>query len=442
LFAAIAAASALACLVGNLPAQDNPAGAGSGETKVAPAVAGDKPEAVDLDKAQQAQRDLEALLSMKKEDLEKFLAQACKDRLLAERQQVVAEIQAEILYDPKKVDLAVKLINDKPLDTQADNISRFIGAFALVEIKVGGPYGLYQQGEQALVVKDVEKAKLLFQKSADDMKLVLNSEDHTNLSAVEHYLNAMALGKGGRDIPSVEAFNNIAVEMPERISFAAAATLEAANLYEKLGRNLYAMEMYAYCLTNYGLTLGLDEAKKITDRIEEIGAIYKDPFNTLAAKMEEVHGLLGKLDTGKATQDKEKQIAMVLADLIQTEEEKQQQQQKQSKPGNAKKGQGEGEPKEGEGEPKEGEGKGNKPGQPKGVPKNPTTGAKTSATVPGPTARPNTQGQIYDPTKGEGDWSKLPPRDRERLQELAKKAMAERYRDIISDYTAKIADVK
>jgi hypothetical protein len=213
--------------------------------------------------------------------------------------------------------------------------------------------------------------------------------------------------------------------------------MEAAKLYEKLGRNLYAMEMYAYCLTNYGLTLGLDEAKKMADCIEEIGAIYKDPLNNIAGKMTEVQKLLGKLDTGKTTQDTEKQIAMVLNDLIQTEEEKQQQQQKSQAKSNGKPKEGEG----GEGEPKEGEGKkgSEKGNKPTGTPPKPTSGAKTSATVPGPTARPTKQSEIYDPTKAEGDWSKLPPRDRERLQELAKKAMAERYREIISDYTAKIS---
>ena len=89
-FAAIAATLTLACVIGILPAQENPAT--GGDATGGPAAAGDKPAGADLEKAQQAEQDLQTLLSMKKEDLDKFLAQASKDRLLAERQQVVAEI--------------------------------------------------------------------------------------------------------------------------------------------------------------------------------------------------------------------------------------------------------------------------------------------------------------------------------------------------------------
>jgi hypothetical protein len=39
-----------------------------------------------------------------------------------------------------------------------------------------------------------------------------------------------------------------------------------------------------------------------------------------------------------------------------------------------------------------------------------------------------------------GDWATLPPREKQKLEELRKKVMSERYRDIISKYRTKISE--
>jgi len=229
------------------------------------------------------------------QDEDAFLKQAAKDRLRAEREQVIAEIRGEILYDPAKVEQAGKLIGNRPADTQSDNIDRFLAAFALVETKFQGPYKLYRD---ALAQTDPDKAAATFAKAADAARLVLNSDDHTNLGAAGRYLYAAALKMAGRPIPAVEAFNKLAYDMPQRISFAAAATMEAARLYEALGRNIYAMDMYNYCLANYGLTLEPSQAKQIAGRVAELKALYDDPMKTLAGGMDQVHNRLTQFDTG------------------------------------------------------------------------------------------------------------------------------------------------
>jgi tetratricopeptide (TPR) repeat protein len=363
------------------------------------------------------------------QDEDAFLKQAAKDRLRAEREQVIAEIRGEILYDPAKVEQAGKLIGNRPADTQSDNIDRFLAAFALVETKFQGPYKLYRD---ALAQTDPDKAAATFAKAADAARLVLNSDDHTNLGAAGRYLYAAALKMAGRPIPAVEAFNKLAYDMPQRISFAAAATMEAARLYEALGRNIYAMDMYNYCLANYGLTLEPSQAKQIAGRVAELKALYDDPMKTLAGGMDQVHNRLTQFDTGKGTQDKEKQIAMVLRDIIQTTEE--QESANPPPPDPNAKPQPAPDPRD---DPAPGPIQGIRPGPP---PRIATTPASVSLPPLAEIARPCNPGQIHDATLSDGLWHKLPPREQDRIHALATKVMSERYRDIVSEYTVRIAN--
>ena len=213
-----------------------------------------------------------------------------------------------------------------------------------------------------------------------------------------------------------------------------------------MGRLIYAAEMYAYCLKTYSLTLDQAQFDKMCKKVTDITDLYKDPITTLgnlANKMSEVETMLAKADSGKSTQQKEKEIVDILADVIKTAEEKQQQQQQQQQQKNNQ-GQGQG-PKQ---EEKEGDKQGDKPGDkdgkksdkpPQSTPDHVTNPASKSGVVPGEVQRPVKGQAIYNADNQNPDWSDLPPRERQRLQEIAKKAIAERYRQIISDYHSEIA---
>lgn len=351
------------------------------------------------------------------EQLADILKKAAQDRLKVERQQVAVEINGGLLYEPKKIQAALAILKDKPADTQADNIDRIIRAFAAVDIRLAGPYKLYADGK--------------YDKAAAELKLLLDAQQTTNFSAAKHFLYASALARSGNDAEAVEAYRDLMVNMPDRISFAASASIEAARLYDKMGRFLYAMQMYEYCLQNYSLTLDPPEAEKLLKKIDEMREISKDPLGTLASRMEHVEKRLGGNDSGKVTQTKEQEIVALLEDLIKTVEEKQQQ-----------KGQGKGnQNKQNQGQSQE---QTQVAGQPKGSPNktnNPSNPAQNSVVVPGEVERPTKLSEVHASSE-QDDWSHLPPREQERLRDLARKAIGERYRDIISDYHSKLAEQK
>jgi hypothetical protein len=151
-----------------------------------------------------------------------------------------------------------------------------------------------------------------------------------------------------------------------------------------------------------------------------------------------VRGSLDKGDSGKATQGKQEKIIAVITDMIKTAEEKQQ----SGSNGDGKSRERQPQPGEGEGEG-EGEGKGKGKGQgqqPQGT-QQPSNPAQVSALVPGPVARPTVQSQTHN-TNETGDWSTLPPRERQKVEQLRTKVMSERYRDLISKYRTKVAEQK
>jgi delta 1-pyrroline-5-carboxylate dehydrogenase len=139
---------------------------------------------------------------------------------------------------------------------------------------------------------------------------------------------------------------------------------------------------------------------------------------------------LDKGDSGKGTQDKQEKIIAVITDMIKTAEEQQQSssqsqgQQRQRQPGQ---GQGEG----------QGQGQGQ---QPQGT-QQPSNPAQVSGLVPGSVARPTMQSQTHN-TNETGDWATLPPRERQKIEQLRTKVMSERYRDLISKYRTKVAEQK
>jgi len=367
--------------------------------------------------------ELDTLLkAMTPDQLAQLLKAAMVLRLEQERAQAMAEIKAGLLYDPKHIAAAVKVLKGKAADTQDDNIERICKALALVDPLFGKAY-------KQMLKKDYKSA-------AESAAKVVDEERSTYLSAATFYVYAQCLAGAGRHEDAVEVYRAILVNMPDRISFAAASALQAAELYEKIHRLQYAMQMYAYCLDNYALTLTQKESDAIYKKIEEYAKVYSDPLGTLVGKMGYVQTRLAAVDSGKETQKKEGEILALLEDLIKTEEEKQSGSPPPSSSACTCGGKGKCKAcKEAQGKGK-GKGKGKKPGSGQGnkpTGNNATNPAKVSALVPGKAARPPRDSTAHN-AKGDGDWSSLPPREQEKIRQLLRKLVSEMYRDITSDY--------
>jgi len=370
----------------------------------------------------------EVLDGMSPEDLQKLIQQAIQARLKMERAQVSAEIRRGLLYDGDDIDAAVALLKDNPANTQKDNIERTLKAFAKVDARFAKAFRLFVGGKGA--------------EAAEAAKRTINaqSQESTYFSAAKHYLLAKSLVKDEKFDDAIDAYNEILTIMPDRISFAAAAACDAAAVYEKLGRFKLAMDMYTFAMQNYGLTMDDASLNVVVAKIEEYAEIYKDPMNTVATWMGDVQERLAAVDSGTDTQKKQGEIIALLEDLIKSAEEQQQQQEQQEQKEQDKKKKpcescgkkGCGGQCQGKGKGK-GKGKGSKGGQ------NPTKPMEHSMVVPGAVKRPG-DGNPVRPTTGGDDWSNLPPRERDRIEQLRKQLMPERHRGIIRDYNTRMAE--
>jgi len=359
--------------------------------------------------------DLDFLFeSMTNEEIQALVKKLKANRLKMERQQVAAELEADLLYDPDDVDAAVKALDDQCKETLRDNIDRICKAFAKADPRFAKAYKLYAEGK--------------FKASAAAAKKIVDPNQANYLSVATHWIYAESLRRGGRGYDAVEVYQLILVNMPERISFAACAGISAGETYEELSRFRSAMTWYATAVNNYYLALDDDDVEKIAGKLEKYQDIYKDPIGAVATRMDTVHERLKKIDSGKETQETEKQIVAILEDLIKTLEENQggsgkgeSQEKDKRKNGKGKDGKG----KDGKGK---GEARGNKP----------STGATESTLPVGETVRPHDLAKIHDTTDGD-DWANMPPRQREKLRNLQRRALSERHRDIIKAYHKRIA---
>lgn len=360
-----------------------------------------------------------ALEGMSPEELEKLIAEAMVARLRVERQQVIGEIQEELLYEPADVKKATSLMRSKPADTQADNIQRIMKAFAIADPIYKEAYSEYQKGSTEKAIRTIKKT--------------LSADESSYLAAAKLYLLAEAYMKEGKSYDGVETFTEIMVNMPERISFAASASLQAAEGYEKLNRGYYAMQTYAYALKNYGLTLDKKTFDEMQKRFKELHGLYSEPMKAITGMMGDVESRLAKTDSGKATQAKQERIVALLGDLIKVAEEQQKaggQGQGQSRKRGKKKSQQ-------QGGGKQSASSGSKPGQPKGT-DTPSSPAQSSRVVPGAVERPNKLSAVHGSDE-DGNWSSLPARERRELLELRKKLVSDRERGIAADYTEAIS---
>jgi tetratricopeptide (TPR) repeat protein len=261
--------------------------------------------------------EIEAMINrLTPEQLQELIERASAARLQVERETAAAEIRGDLLYEPRRKEEAIEILEGSPADTQADNIERILRAFAAADEDFANAYTRF--------------AAKGYKSAADRAGELLDARNATYRSAALHFLYAEALFGQEKYDESVEAYRTLLTLMPDRISFASASAARCAEAYEQLGRLYYAMEMYAYCLQNYGLTISENRLDEIVTRLNTLEETYEDPLGAVAGRMGEVHKLLGKGDTGEKTRDKQQEIVRVLEDLIKTAEENQSRSQQQS----------------------------------------------------------------------------------------------------------------
>jgi len=361
----------------------------------------------------------EVLDNMSPEELAQLVKAAAQRRLTVERQQVVGEISQNILYEEDAVKKANALLMADAKNTQQDNIDRICKAMAIVDDRFAGAYKLYRAGQ--------------FAQAAEELKGKLNPEDATYFSAVMHYIYAESLCKAGKTWPAVEAYTEILVNLPDRISFAASAAMQAAKLYESMKRGMYAMEMYTYCLMNYSLTMSNEQTDEMLAKVKAYRKIYGNPVKSVLDLMGQVKQQLDRKDIGKKTLTKQDEVIALLEDLIQTAEEKNRQKDQKEKDQQRKRQKNQQKKQQQSGSEK-------KPGQQQAQnSQNPTSPARASVLVPGPVSRPNKLSRIHAGADT-GNWAAMPPKQREKLRTLMKQRVGQRRGDLVREYHRKMAE--
>ncbi len=363
---------------------------------------------------------MQLLGDLSPEQLEQLVKAAAASRLRLERLTVSAEILQNILYDETDIDKAVKILQAGKKKSQQDNIRRICKAFAIVDGRFAEPFDMYEKEKYA--------------ESAKTLKTILNPENATYLSAAMHYIHADSLYKAGRSMDAAEAYSEILVNMPDRLSFAADSASKAAKIYEKIGRNYYAMQMYIYALNNYSLTMSRAELEKILEKVRKFRAIYADPMKAVAGMMKAVEKRLADEESGKKTQDSQQQIVSLLEDLIKTAEESRRQKDKQQQ----KQQQRQRRKSAGEKQASGKKANGKSPGK-AANPQNPSSPANESTLVPGPVTRPNKLSQKHQ-AKGVDKWAELPPRQRQKIESMMRLRLKQSRGDLVREYHKKLAE--
>ena len=381
------------------------------------------------------------------EHTQAMLRRALKDRLAVERRQVMVEIEDNVLYELKDIDAARKILYDNPTNTQNDNIDRICRAIAAADSDFAGPWRLYHEAVTLQAQGQAKQASALLDEAFNALKPRLYSRERTYLSAARHMLLGRILAAAGRGWEATDAYAHIAVNMPDRISFASAAVLETARAFDGMGRGSYALETYMYFMKTYRLTLEANEQKKVADRVAQLRQLYADPVASIRRLMVESQALLAGGDSGPDTQARQEQIALVLTDLIKVIEEARivDPDKKPPKKDPPPPGPGGGQDPRGPKVPSPaGGGKGGaKPGQPADKPRSTATGPAPRSYLPNVrTGRIEAIAEERSGVQERGGWAELPPRDRIQLRELIQQALSERHQDALRAYARALARVE
>jgi tetratricopeptide (TPR) repeat protein len=381
-------------------------------------------EHVEVEPASDADLD-EILGQMDPEELEALVENAIRNSLQVEREQVMAEIEQNILYEMDDIDEALAVLEEAPEQpSQQDNIQRILKAYAIVDPIFARAHQLHAEGN--------------YKAAAERLRRMLNPEDASYLSAAMHYLYADSLHKQDKNWPAVEAYSELLVNLPDRMSFGSMASQAAAEIYESMGRRYYAMEMYVYCLNNYSLTLSTERLQEMTDKVEYIAGLYKDPMGSVTRMMGEVQEELEKPELGETTQDKQEEVIALLEDLIKNLEDKNRPDPKQKKKNQSGEGRNRQQRQTAGQQQGDAASQGQKQ-QPVTRGGKPTNPMPDSVLVPGPVEQPNklARRQLKDEA---GKWSSLPPRKREQLRQFLRHSQSDRRGEQVREYSERLAE--
>ena len=360
--------------------------------------------------------EFEAILnSLTPEQVELMIEVANERRIAVERRRTIAELRQGLYYDPLEIDEAAAHLEANPATSRVESIERICEALAMVDSRFSDVQRLLAEDAAAKAVAAARK--------------VLDPTQATYLSAATHLLYADALRAAGDGEAAVEAYRDVLVKMPERLSFAAEANLRAAATSREVGRFMHALKLYEYCARNYGLTLTAEEFQDVTDQAAELREIYEAPLSAVSEMMADVHRRLAAEDSGDETQSTERHIVAVLEDLIKMAEEQAGGGQSSSQSGSG----------DGEGEDEENSQAGRGAGQDSGRGERPTSPMRESRIVPGRLPRPVRETGEHT-TDESGDWANLPPREREQLQEIARRNQSERHRRMTTKYHRRLTE--
>lgn len=339
---------------------------------------------------------------------EEFLAQARVAHLARERAESADEIRLGLMYfDEELTRQAISLLENASPQGAKANVEVIIKAFAIVDGPVGQALDLLEANEPQAAMNIIEP--------------LVGQHSSGQGDAVRRILWARCLRALARD-DAIDAYQQILVEMHHRISFCACAAIEAGELFEQSGRGLYAMRLYSYCMTNYGLALWDDDISTLLRRIERLKEIYRDPLGHVVKSMRDVETHLQSTHTGEDVQRQQQQILMLIEDLI-----KNQQDQSSSSSSESQSASDE------EGQPAPGGG-----GEDAASDQKASAPAAASRLVPGVVARPVRETSTYS-GDADDDWIKLPPHQRQRLVEMMRTTMPQRYLNLIRDYRTGVA---
>ena len=337
--------------------------------------------------------------------------------LSRERAAAAAEISEGIVFDAAKTAAAVEMLRTDPAHTPADNVERITRAFVMVAPRLDEPTKLASAGRHAEAVAAVEAIIIPDRISyLDAVKLMLRAD------------SLMAAGLHGR---AARAYVEIVRAMPQYVSFAAMAAMKAGAAYERIGRMLYAMQVYQWWIDNYAF-LDQSKAAHLAAKVEAIGAQYDRPLLTLAEKMQQISGRLAAGDSGPGVQATEDEIIAMLDDLIGMAEDQ----------GDGDDGGGDRRSDSSQGSPS-----GDTPSEPggesgpaKGLSSNPTAAA-AAGTLPGAMVAEPTSLSGAGP-RGGGAWGRLPARKREELIETFGQRYPQRYTEMLEAYYRRLSEQK
>ncbi len=345
------------------------------------------------------------------EQIDELISQANERRLTLERQLTATELRQDLLFDPEQVDEAIALLTDDPATDREGSVMRTMDALAIVDPQ-------FARARQLLADGNIEDAVALAKKLVD-------ANEASYLSAARHVFYARALAQAGELEDATLTYKAVLVNMTERMSLAATAAWEGAETFEEMGWYLDAGSWYAFLLKNYSLTLTGGEYEIARDAYARHKAFVDDPLNVIAERMAMASSDLKAGDPDESATDQEVVIKMIENILRETQPPPN---QPPPPPG--------GEPPPGGDEPP--------PPPPGGQPgnnQNRSTNPATSEHLPGDGARsdPNRGANVHD-TDESGDWASLPPREREKYQELVRRGMDDRYQEISREYHEELAE--